>query len=99
MIAEVLFEFGEKKDCRLILDNQFPQEIKGTIADSNKNVAYDFVVESKRMGLDIGREQLINISGYLKSIKDYVHSVSRQLTPKEILKIQKIVTSRHKFCK
>jgi hypothetical protein len=93
VIAEALFEFGEKKDCRLFLDNQFPKEIKGTISDSKKNAAYNFVCDSRKMGVDNGKDQLINISGYLKSIREYIRSVSRQPTPEEIKKMHEIFAS------
>lgn len=93
VIAETLFDFGEKDDFRVILDNQFPQEIKATIADPKTGSAYYVVCESRKMGQDNGKDQLINISDYLKQIREYVRSVSRKPNPEELVKIQAIIAS------
>jgi hypothetical protein len=93
VIAEALFDFGEKDDFRVILDNQFPQEIKATIADPKTGSAYYVVCESRKMGQDNGKDQLINISDYLKQIREYMRSVSRKPNPEELVKIQAIIAS------
>jgi len=61
VIAEVLFDFGEKDDYRLILDSQFPQELKATIADLNNGPSYEVVCESRKIGQDNGKDQLVNV--------------------------------------
>lgn len=33
MIAEFLFDFGERENRQLVLDSQFPQKFKATIMD------------------------------------------------------------------
>ena len=92
-IAEVLFDFEEKDDFRVILDNQFPQEVKATIADPKTDSVYDVICESRKMGQDNGKEQLINISDYLKQIREYMRSVSRKPNPEEVMKIHAIIAS------
>jgi hypothetical protein len=92
VIAEVLFDFGERDDFRVILDNQFPQKVEATIADPKTGSAYDVVCESRKMGQDNGKDQLLNISDYLKQIREYMRSVSRKPTPEEIEKIHKIMS-------
>lgn len=93
VIAEALFDFGEKDDFRVILDNQFPQEIKATIADPKTDSAYDVICESRKMGQDNGKDQLINISDYLKQIREYMRAVSRKPDPEEVMKIHEIMAS------
>jgi hypothetical protein len=93
VIAEALFEFGLKDDFRVILDNTLPQKLEATIADPKNGSKYEVVCESRKMGQDNGKDQLLNISDYLKQIKEYMLSVSRNPTPQESLKIQKIVAS------
>jgi hypothetical protein len=93
VIAEALFDFGEKDDFRVILDNQFPQEIKATIADPKTDSAYDVICESRKMGQDNGKDQLINISDYLKQIREYMRAVSRKPNPEEVMKIHEIIAS------
>lgn len=93
MIAEALFDFGERKDYRVILDSQFPQEFKATISDPKMGSEYHVVSESRKMGRDNGKNQLLNISDYLKGIREYVRSASRKPTPEELQTIHKIVAS------
>lgn len=93
VIAEALFDFGEKDDFRIILDNQFPKEVKATIADPKTDSAYNVICESRKMGQDNGKDQLLNISDYLKQIREYMRSVSRKPTPEEVIKIHKIIAS------
>ncbi|HFD33191.1 MAG: molecular chaperone Tir [Methylothermaceae bacteria B42] len=93
VIAEALFDFGEKDDYRLILDNQFPRELKATIYDPKTGSKYDVICESRKMGQDNGKDQLVNISDYLKQIREYIRSVSRKPTPEEVAKIQKIIAT------
>ena len=91
VIAEALFDFGAKDDFRVILDNQFPQEVKATIADPKTGSAYDVICESRKMGQDNGKDQLINISDYLKQIREYIRAVSRKPTSEEVMKIHEIM--------
>ncbi len=93
VIAEALFGFGEKDDFRVILDDQFPQEIKATIADPKTDLSYDVVCETRKMGQDNGKDQLVNISDYLKQIREYMRSVSRKPTQEEVVKIHEIIAS------
>ena len=93
VIAEALFDFGEKDDFRVILDNQFPKEVQATIADPKTDYAYTVICESRKMGQDNGKDQLLNISDYLKQIREYMRSVSRKPTPEEVMKIHKIIES------
>ncbi|MCG7994265.1 MAG: toll/interleukin-1 receptor domain-containing protein [Candidatus Thiodiazotropha taylori] len=90
VIAEALFDFGEKDDFRVILDNQFPQKVEATISDPKTGSVYDVICESRKMGQDNGKDQLLNISDYLKQIREYMRSVSRNPTPEEIARIHKI---------
>lgn len=93
VIAEALFDFGEKDDFRVILDNQFPQKVEATISDPKTDSAYDVICESRKMGQDNGKDQLLNISDYLKQIREYMQSVSRKPTPEETVKMHKIMAS------
>ena len=82
-ITEILFDVGEKESYHLILDNQFPKEIKSKISDSKTGAEYEDIVESRKMGQDNGKDQLINISDYLTGIREYIRSVSRKATHEE----------------
>lgn len=93
VIAEALFTFGAQDDFRVILEDQFPKEIKATIGDKKSGAAYDVICESRKMGQDNGKDQLLNISDYLKQIRKYVKSVSREPTAAEVVEMHKIMAS------
>lgn len=93
LIAEALFDFGEKDDFRVILDSQFPKKVEATIADPKTGSAYFVVCESRKMGQDNGKDQLLNISNYLKQIREYIRAVSRKPTPEETAVMHKIMSS------
>ena len=93
VIAEILFDFAEMKDYRVVLDSQFPQEFKATISDPNNFSEYQLVSESRKLGQDNGKDQLLNISDYLKGIREYVRNVSRRLTPEEVHRMRTIAAS------
>lgn len=90
-IAEVLFDFGAKDDFRVILDNQFPQEVKARIADPKTGAAYEVICECRKIGQDNGKDQLINISDHLKQIREYIRAVSRKPTLEEVMRIHEIM--------
>lgn len=93
VIAEVLFELAEKTgtDMRLLLEDQFPKKLEAVIADPGKALAYEVTVTARKLGRDNGKDQLLHISGYLASIRDYVKSVSRKLTDAESRSLLKII--------
>lgn len=90
-IAEILFDLGDKKEFQVILDSQFAQTVKTTIQDPNTGASYDIIAECRKLGQDNGKDQLVNISDYLKGIREYVRSVSRQLTAEEVEKMREIM--------
>jgi hypothetical protein len=92
MIAEMLFDIGERKDIRLILDSQLPQEEKISYLDPKTDLGFNIHISSRKMGEDNGKDQLINISDYLKGIRHYIRSVSRKLTVDENQKMMLILS-------
>jgi hypothetical protein len=93
VIAEFLFDLGEKDNFHLILDSQFTQKFEAKIGDPKINLEIDVNIESRKLGQDNGKDQVINLSGYLLGIREYVRSVSRNPTPEEMLRMQEIRAS------
>jgi len=93
IIAEALFEFGNKEDLRVILDSTFPQHINATIADSKRGAEYSVIASCRKLGEDNGKDQLVNISDYLKLIREYMCEVSRKTTPEEQQRLMEILNS------
>lgn len=94
IIAEMLFDFGEKNNFHLILEDQFPKDLQAVISDEKSGMEYSVICKSRKMGTDNGKNQLIKISDYLKQIKGYIKEVSRAPTHEEILKIHGIISNR-----
>lgn len=91
MLTESLFDLGDKKDFRLLLEDQFPKEIKAEIHDSKSSAEYEVLIRSRRLGEDNGKDQLVNISNYLKDIRDYMRHVSRKPTAEETMRLMEII--------
>jgi hypothetical protein len=94
VIAEVLFDIGKNNEIRIILENQLPHMETLTLDDQKSGAIYEIVCESRKMGEDNGKDQLLNISDYLKRIKLYMNSVSRGPTLEEKVKIMEILKSK-----
>lgn len=91
IISEALFDFGEKNDIKLILDSALPQSTHATIADKKLGAEYHVLINSRKLGEDNGKDQLVNISDQLKHIRDYMRSVSRKPSKEEIQKLMQII--------
>lgn len=77
VLAEHLFEFGSQNDMRVWLDSTLPQENKGTIYDEKRNARLDIETSVRKLGLDNGKDQLVDLSGYLVQIRDYIRSTNQ----------------------
>jgi TIR domain len=91
IISEALFDFGEKDDFRVILEDSFPRTVEATIQDTNSDAEYKVIATCRRLGEDNGKDQLINISDYLKNIRDYLRLAYRKLTKEEHQKLIQII--------
>lgn len=90
VFAELLFDIGEKKDIRWFLDSQLPKEMTIKSDDDKTGLGLEIIISSRKLGEDNGKSQLIDISDYLKGIREYIHGVSRQPTRKEYEKMIQI---------
>lgn len=95
VVAESLFDFGDKNDFKVILDSQFPQQIKAKIRDSNaqRRAEYEVIATCRKLGQDNGKDQLVNVSNYLKGIREYLRATSRKPNKMEQQKLLEIVAS------
>lgn len=93
IISEALFDFGEKDDFRVILDNSFPKKVKAFIQDPKSGAEYTVVVTCRRLGEDNGKNQLVNISFYLKNIREFLRATSRKPNAEEYQRLLQIVAT------
>ena len=83
VVSEALFEFGDQGDFRILLEDTSPKRVNGVIRDSKINAEYTIFTTCRKVGEDNGKDQLVNISGYLKGIREYMRSTSRKPTKEE----------------
>lgn len=93
IISEALFDFAESDDFRVMLDSSFPQSIEGAIQDPKIGTAYQVVATCRRLGEDNGKDQIVNISDYLKKIREYLRATSKQPTPKDLQKLMQVMAT------
>lgn len=78
---------ADHDDFRLILDSNFPQELRITSQDPKLGIAQDIHVRCRRLGEDNGKDQLVNVSNYLRDIRDYVQHVTRKPNEEELQRL------------
>jgi hypothetical protein len=93
IISEALFDFGEGKDIKIVLDDSLPKSTGGTIRDESRGAEYHVEIRCRKLGEDNGKDQLVNVSGYLKNIRDYLRATSRKPNADETKKLMKIVAT------
>jgi hypothetical protein len=93
IISEALFDFGEKDDFRVILDSTLPQTVKAKIGDPKVGAEYSVIASCRKLGEDNGKDQLINMSDYLKSIREYMRATSRQPNQEEQHRLYQILAT------
>lgn len=73
----------ESKDNRLTLDSDTPTYKRATVSDPRLGFSYDINIEARRLGGDTGKSILLDVNGYIKSLRSHFKSVSRRLTAAE----------------
>jgi hypothetical protein len=90
-ITEALADFAAKQEIKMILKDQHPEVTKYQLVDPAVKAAYDILIRCRRMGEDNGKDQLVNITGYLRKIAEHVRRTARKATPDELERILKIL--------
>lgn len=93
MISEALFDFGEQKDIKIIIDDTLPKISNATIFDKKTGAEFHLTIRSRKLGIDNGKDQIVNISKHLRDIREYVRSVSRKTNEEETRKLMEIIRS------
>jgi hypothetical protein len=92
-ITEVLNEFAEKNDLRMVLTDQRQNAFEFSAGGLADNRRYDVLVKSRWLGEDTGNDILVNIGNHLTKLKTYIKSICRPLTEEEKRKIVAIINS------
>ncbi len=80
LIAGLLHDYSEEHNVNLVLEDAMEKAHRFILADSGSRRAYQITVTSRRMGSDTGKIQVVQISNYLRDIRDYAANASRRLT-------------------
>lgn len=94
VVTEALADLADNEDIRLLLENQFPHTYEARLQDSKSASAYDITIKCRRMGEDNGKDQLINVSNYLRQLRDYGRKVARNPTADELKRLTQMLARR-----
>lgn len=83
VIAEALFDFGESNNFRVLLEDTSPQTIGGGLRDPKVGAEYTIIATCRKLGEDNGKDQLVDISDLMKSIREYMRNAYRKPTKEE----------------
>ena len=92
VITKELVDLADAEDIRMILEDQIPKIKKYRLADRRLNAVYDVTIRCRRMGEDNGKDQLVNITNYLRQIRDYARKTTRKPTPEELARMMELVS-------
>jgi hypothetical protein len=87
-------ELADGLDLRVILEDQFPKVSNCRLVDRRRNAVFEVTIRCRRMGEDNGKNQLINISNYLRQIRDYARTVARKPTPEELARLRGFISGQ-----
>ena len=93
IIAETITQLAEKHEVKVRLEDQRPVVENFGIRDPKVGAEYDITVRCQRLGEDNGRDQLVNISNYLREIREEVRKRIRPMTDEEKAVIEQIRSS------
>lgn len=91
VVTEALADLADAEDIRLLLENQFPKIHKACLVDPHRGAEYNIIIRCRRLGEDNGKNQLVNISNYLRGIRDFMRHVSRKPTKEEMARLTMIL--------
>ncbi len=94
IIASTLFYIGKQKDIRIHLESQLSKEIELSMVDPKTGMQHCIHISSRKLGEDNGKDQLLDISDYLKMIEKHIQNISRNLTEEEEEKMKRIMSSQ-----
>lgn len=91
VLTEALADLADAKDIRLILEDQFPKIQEASLVDPRCNAVYNVTIRCRRLGEDNGKDQLVNISNYLRGIRDFMRNAARKPTREELSRLTELL--------
>jgi TIR domain len=92
IITEALCEFAAANKIDMVLTDQHPQIAKVVIGDPKRNMSYRVQIRCRRMGQDNGKDQLVHVGNYIKTIRDQIRATARMPTQEELKKMALLIS-------
>lgn len=91
-LTEFLSSITDNRDFRVILTDQFPKQRNGKILDEKTGVGLDVFVVSRRLGVDTGKDILLNVGKQLDSIRSCMRAQTRKPNEQEQYKLLQLLS-------
>lgn len=90
-ITEFLSDIANNRDLWILLTDQFPKKRKGVILDEKTGVGVEFLVTSRRLGEDTGKDILLNVGERLGNIRSFMREKTRKPNEQEQKKLLQLL--------
>lgn len=90
LVSMVNHALSLKDDLTVRLTDQYPQRINIKIADENSSLKFDCAIKIRRLGDDSGFDNLVNVSGIIADLYEFLSKKNEYLTAEESEVIRKI---------
>jgi len=87
VILEAMAEFAAKEELFLLLEDQHETSFDFGIKDDKKGIRLEAHVTSRRLGVDTGKDLLVNIGGQLTTVRDCARASATKLSPEDSQKL------------
>jgi hypothetical protein len=89
-IFDGLASVDQERDLRIVLENEKPVVKSITLGDLRLGIVHQVLIKSRRVGLDTGRNILLDLGGQLKNIHESYRQAIRPLTREEIARYERL---------
>ena len=90
IIIDFLCQAVLRQNVRILLEDQKPKTRAMVVADSKSPAVLEVNIVSRRLGMDTGRDILIDIGGQLKGLLEGQYGRSRKLKADEVVRLKEI---------
>ncbi|MGA3027220.1 MAG: toll/interleukin-1 receptor domain-containing protein [Bryobacteraceae bacterium] len=89
-IIEMLESVVTEQDTRLCLEDEKMQTTSLILTDTKSPAAFHAQIDSRRLGVDTGRDILIDVGGQIRALLAGQKDIHRKLTPEEMARLRKV---------
>jgi hypothetical protein len=93
-ITERLAKLGEAHEIKVRLPDQLPNISRYILHDPRQPLDYRITIRCQRLGEDNGKDQLVNVTGFLVELRNYLRNAARRPTPEEMERFREMLVRR-----